>query len=116
MTEPISAAVGPETSADASVEKFEAWGFVELMGHQRAAGKLSERSIAGRNLLQVDIPLDSGGFRTVFYGGGAIYALHPTDEAAARKLAAGLGNRPMYAYEFTAHPRIERDGYDQSGG
>lgn len=46
-------------------EKFEAWGIVELMGHQRVAGRLSEQPLGGGNLLRVDIP-DGEGFRSTF--------------------------------------------------
>lgn len=81
-------------------EKFEAWGIVELMGHQRAAGRLSEQTLGGANLLRVDIP-DGEGFRTVFYGASAIYALHVTDETIAKAAAAAQGTRPTYAYEVS---------------
>lgn len=101
-----------ELTAAPAPEKFEAWGFVELMGHQRIAGRLSERAIAGRNLLQVDVP-EGEGFRTVFYGGGAIFAMHVTDEAVARKLATRLGDKPVYAYQLDAAPRLpSRDDLD----
>lgn len=90
-----------------SSEKFEGWGIVELMGHQRTAGRLSERSIAGSNLLQVDIPQEGDAFRTVFYGGSAIYALHPTDEPSARAMARAMSSRPVYEYELKNQLRIE---------
>ena len=81
-------------------EKFEAWGIVELMGHQRVAGRLSEQPLGGGNLLRVDIP-NGEGFRSTFYGASAIYAVHITDEAAARKIADSCGTRPTYAYELS---------------
>lgn len=81
-------------------DKFEAWGLVELMGHQRVAGRLSEQPLGGGNLLRVDIPSGES-FRTAYYGASAIYAVHITDEAAARKLADGMGTRPPYAYELS---------------
>jgi hypothetical protein len=90
-----------------SGEKLEGWGIVELMGHQRTAGRLSERSIAGSNLLQVDVPVTETEFRTVFYGGSAIYALHPTDEASARLMGRSLGQRPVYSYELERQARLE---------
>lgn len=87
-------------------DKFEAWGIVELMGHQRTAGRLSEQMIAGANLLRVDLPQGEGdNFRTMFYGPSSIYAVHITDEQAARAVAAGLGQRPVYAYEIDSHLR-----------
>jgi hypothetical protein len=81
-------------------EKFEAWGIVELMGHQRVAGRLSEQPLGGGNLLRVDIP-NGEGFRTAFYGASAIYAVHITDEPAARQVATNIGTRPPYAYELS---------------
>ena len=80
-------------------EKFEAWGIVELMGHQRVAGRLSEQPLGGGNLLRVDIP-NGEGFRTAYYGASAIYAVHITDEPAARAAAVGMGTRPPYVYEL----------------
>lgn len=88
-------------------ESIEGWGIVELMGHQRTAGRLSERSIAGSNLLQVDVPVTDTEFRTVFYGGSAIYALHPTDEKSARLMAKSLGQRPVYQYELDHQARLQ---------
>lgn len=90
-----------------AAESIEGWGIVELMGHQRTAGRLSERSIAGSNLLQVDVPVSETEFRTVFYGGSAIYALHPTNEESARLMARSLGQRPVYHYELDRQRRIE---------
>lgn len=79
-------------------EKFEHWGIVELMGHQRCAGRLTEEMIGGANMLRVDVP-NGESFRTAYYGSSAIYALHVTDEKVARAAASGMGSRPPYAYE-----------------
>ena len=81
-------------------EKFEQWGIVELMGHQRTAGRLSEETVGGANMLRVDVP-DGESFRTAYYGSSAIYALHVTDEKVARAAARGMGPRPPYAYEVS---------------
>ena len=81
-------------------EKFEQWGIVELMGHQRTAGRLSEETIGGASMLRVDVP-DEETFRTAYYGASAIYALHVTDEKIARAAASGIGRRPPYAYEVS---------------
>ena len=81
-------------------DKFEHWGIVELMGHQRAAGRLSEETIGGANMLRVDVP-EGDTFRTAYYGSSAIYAVHITDERIARAVADGMGRRPPYAYEIS---------------
>jgi hypothetical protein len=92
-------------------EKFEAWGLVELMGHQRTAGRISEEQVGGANLLRVDVPIDAENYRTTYYGSSAIYALHVTDEATARALAGRMDKRPAYAYALeTSSPRLSAAG------
>lgn len=89
--------------------KFSGWGLVEIMGHQRIAGRLGERCIAGANLLQVDVPTGQGenDFRTEFVGGHSIYRLHPTDERTARAIAKSIGTKPHYSYEVESQLRLE---------
>lgn len=95
-------------------DKFEQWGILELMGHQRTAGRLSEEMIAGSNLLRVDIPINASEFRTAYYGSSAIYALHVTSEETARKAAGAMSTKPPYAYllESERLPRIGTDELD----
>lgn len=100
-------------------ERFEQWGIVELMGHQRTAGRLTEETIGGANMLRVDVP-DGELFRTAYYGASAIYALHVTDEKVARAAATGMGKRPPYAYEISRllpapeAPEVDEDDDDGS--
>jgi hypothetical protein len=81
--------------------KFECWGIVEIMGHLTIAGQVSEQSIAGVNMLRVDVPAVGGldGY-TKFFGGGSIYAITPTDEETARAAAAGLRQRPVEVWKL----------------
>lgn len=99
-------------------DKFEHWGILELMGHQRTAGRLSEEMIAGSNLLRVDIPINAQEFRTAYYGSSAIYALHVTSEETARKAASAMSTKPPYAYllESERLPRIASDEPDNEEG
>ena len=69
---------------------------VELMGHNVIAGAVSEVTIAGVAFLRVDVPeVDGSPAFTKFFGGSAIYAITPTDEATARQAAARLAVRPV---------------------
>jgi hypothetical protein len=91
--------------------KFESWAIIEIMGHQRLAGRCSEEVIAGAPLLRVDVPTGDGpeDFRTEYLGAGSIYRLHPTNEAAARAAAKAMrANRPHYAYEVDSQLRLEQ--------
>ncbi len=98
-------------------EKFESWGLLELFGHQRIAGKLSEQSIGGCHFIRVDVPEVSGvSAYTRFFTQGAIYAMTPMDEATARKLAAYLRAVPVSPYEVRAvdpAPQIPNSSDDE---
>lgn len=86
-------------------EKFESWGMLELFGHQRLAGKLSEQTIGGCHFIRIDVPA-VGELQpyTRFFTQGAIYGLTPTTEAVARRLAAGLRAAPISRYDLPALP------------
>jgi len=83
------------------------WGVVELMGHNVVAGEVSEQTIAGAAFLRVDVPeVDGQRPFTKFFGGAAIYAITPTDEATAREAAARLTVRPVNTWVV---PDIRRE-------
>ena len=86
---------------DKTIEKFEAWGLLELFGHQRLAGKLSDQTIGGVHFLRIDVPAvgDVPPY-TRFFTQGAIYGMTVTTEDVARRLAGTLQARPVSAYEL----------------
>lgn len=92
-------------------EKFEQWAIVELFGHQRLAGLVSEDSIGGCSFVRVDVPRDEGdGFTfTRYLGNGAIYAINVVDEAIARAAAQRIAARPVYGYEIPALAQDDSD-------
>ncbi len=74
-----------------SEEKFDQWGIVEVMGHQRLAGRVMEQAVGGTAFVRVDVPESEG--RPAFtklLGSGAIYAITLTTEETARLAAARL--------------------------
>ena len=84
-----------------TTEQFESWGLLELFGHQRLAGKLSEQTIGGCHFIRIDVPEvgDTAAY-THFFTQGAIYGMTPMDETTARKLAAYLRAVPVSPYEL----------------
>jgi hypothetical protein len=82
-------------------DHFEAWGIVDLFGHTRLAGRISEQTIGGETFIRVDVPngpeLDK--FHTRLFGKGAIYGMSLTDEAIAREYAKRSTTRPVSAYD-----------------
>lgn len=73
---------------------FEGWAILELMGHRRLGGFVSETTFAGAGFVRIDVPADSkgNGGATQLYGASAIYCITATTETIAR--AAAELNRP----------------------
>lgn len=85
------------------VEQFDQWCLVEMMGHQRIAGKVTEKVIAGQGFLQVDVPETSRNPAfTRFVSPGSLYALNPIDEATARWYAENLQVKPIESWDINA--------------
>ena len=82
-------------------EKFETWALIELFGHTRIAGKVSEQNIAGTNMLRIDIPETTHNPKhTKFYGSSAIYGIHPIDEETARSMAENFNIQPVESWDI----------------
>jgi hypothetical protein len=105
----------------ADTPSFSGWAIVEVMGHRRLAGYVSEQPIAGAALVRVDVPATDGDAPDV-YGGDprgtpgytqmigvqSIYALTPCDEATACKAARQL-ERTKLPYQPRALAAGARD-------
>jgi hypothetical protein len=86
---------------DTTTDPF--WAIVEIFGHQRLAGLVSEFSFGGETFVRVDVPASAERHAfTKLYGKGAIYAISFVDESIARAAAARLDVRPITAYDVGA--------------
>jgi hypothetical protein len=87
----------------------ETWAIVEIMGHVRWAGRVSEVTKFGCVGILIEVPVDPGiggpSFVPRFYAGGSIYGFTPVPEAYARKIAAQMEDPRPYA------PPAPRLGY-----
>jgi len=88
-----------------SNETFDMWAVVELMGHRRMAGRVTEQTVAGTALLRIDIPSDPP--VTQLYGGSAIYCITPTTEEIARAVALHNQPQPVHRWELAAPQQEE---------
>ena len=82
-----------------SEEKFESWAIIELFGHSRIAGLISEQTIGGTSFIRVDVPeVDGCQPFTRFLGNGAIYSMTPVSEQIARLAAEKIQDKPIHIY------------------
>lgn len=84
-----------------TTQTLDIWGIVELFGHSKIAGKLTEQNIAGTNMLRVDVPeTEKQPAFTKFYGSAAIYAINPVTEEVAKAKAHQLSVAPIDAWDI----------------
>lgn len=77
------------------------WAVVELMGHVKLAGRLSEEEKFGAKMGRLDIPQGDGSFVTKFFGGASVYAVTVTTEAVARQVAKTASSpAPVHPWDF----------------
>ena len=109
-------------------EDFASWAIVELMGHVRMAGKVSEVELFGSKMGRIDLPTRKpcedckgsgadaltppgkcplcGGagteqsFITQYFGGQSVYRMTPTTEETARRVAGDVAPEPVHLWEL----------------
>lgn len=102
-----------------SKEPFEGWAILELMGHRRLAGYVSEVELAGAGMLRLDIPATVGDgpneniATTQFYSPSSLYCLTPTTEEVARRAAYLSMPRPVSRWELE-QPEPQTDDFADS--
>ena len=82
-------------------ELFEQWAVVELLGHVRMAGLVTEEDRFGGKLGRIDIPVGDK-FITQYFGHGSVYRLTPCSEEVARAVSSANEPRPVHVYELPA--------------
>ena len=94
-----------DTGDGAGRDTFDGWALVELMGHRRLAGRVTEEVRFGAAMLRIDVPDPAGGSTTQFYGPTAIYCVTPITEETARRFAGRFQPEPIQAWELEPPPQ-----------
>ena len=76
------------------------WAIVELMGHIKLAGRLSEEEKFGSKIGRLDIPTEGDDFITQYFGGGSVYRITFVTEAVARHVATQTAPAPVSPWDF----------------
>ena len=92
-----------------SAPAFESWCILELMGHRRMGGYVTEATLAGGSFLRIDVPEDDAGKKfTQFYPPASVYCMTPCSEEAARGVARANRPEPVHSYELPKLPEAKR--------
>ncbi len=77
------------------------YAIVELFGHQKIAGRISDEIVGGQSFVRVDVP-QAGEVPayTKLFGSGAIYAITFVSEEIATAMAQGLQKEPVSVYDL----------------
>ena len=82
-------------------EAKEMWALVELFGHNRIAGKVTEAEIGSGALIRVEVPaVKDREALTKYYNVKAIYGITPVDEATAKRMAESIDAAPVNSYSI----------------
>lgn len=83
------------------MEKFELFAVVELFGHNRMAGKVSEQSIGVATFIRVDVPETSSQPKfTRLLNPSSIYAINPVTEEVANSMAEHIAVKPIESWDI----------------
>ncbi|MBS4034368.1 MAG: hypothetical protein KGZ85_07895 [Ignavibacterium sp.] len=84
---------------DKNQETIETWAYIEIMGHNRIAGRVSERKVGIQVMLQVDVPKPDEGFsHTELFSPSSIFSIKPTTEEWCRKFVGARVNYDVLPY------------------
>ncbi len=77
----------------------EVWAIVELMGHVKLAGKLTEEEKFGVKMGRLDIA-DGDAFVTQLFGGASVYRITIVTEEVARQVNRSTSPAPVSPWDF----------------
>jgi hypothetical protein len=83
-----------------SSEESESWAIVELMGHVKMAGRLTEEERFGSKLGRLDIPMGDGPFGTIYFNAASVYRITVCTEEVARVVSARNQPEPVHPWEM----------------
>jgi hypothetical protein len=83
------------------IKPIQAWAVVELMGHVKIAGQVSEETHFGTVLGRLDIPeIGDKPALTIFFGGSSIFRITPCTEEVAKLVLQQNFQAPIVAYQL----------------
>ena len=82
-------------------KKFELPALVELFGHQRLAGTVTEQTIGSATFIRIDVPeTKHQGKFTRLVNPSAVYAINPVTEEVMLQMADNLDEKPIDSWDI----------------
>ncbi|HEY9825209.1 MAG TPA: hypothetical protein V6D19_07160 [Stenomitos sp.] len=97
-----------------NMDEFTGWAILEIMGHRRLGGFLSEQAIAGGKMLRIDIPGPNETKTSQFYNIGSVYSVTPCAEEIAKAFALKHQPEPVARWELPQLPNAVIQSADTS--
>jgi hypothetical protein len=96
---------------------FELYAIVELFGHQKVAGKVSEQAIGSSTFVRIDVPeTQSAPPFTRFVNPSAVYAINPVTEEVMLARAENIQAQPIDAWDIRRmHEKLLLLGQQEPG-
>lgn len=94
-------------------QRLETYAVLEIMGHQKFAGLVTEQTVAGHGFVRIDVPeivLADGRVLPAFtklFGPQSVYAMTPCTRETALAWGAQLRQRAFSEYEAPRLPAID---------
>ena len=118
--QPSAVSQGPQLMLPGAEKEPElkAWALVELFGHQRIVGFLTQQTFGSGVLFRVDVPdlLEKKGGTvlrkgfTRYFGLAAIYSVTPIDEETVRELLPSIDGTPARPLGLSSYSDSEDFG------
>lgn len=82
-------------------QQIKLFAIVELFGHQKMAGVVTEQQLGGASFVRVDVPeTESSPAFTRLLNPSAIYAINPVSEDVMKLKVESLNAKPIEAWDF----------------
>ena len=82
-------------------QPFDSWAIVEMLGHRRVIGRVTEQVIAGAGFIRIDVPGEGGDPAvTQIVAPASIYCITPVSEQVARLTARARPVRPITTWDL----------------
>ena len=82
-------------------EKFELFALVELFGHSRIAGQVTEHAMGSSTFIRIDVPETKTQPKfTRFVNPSAVYAINPVTEEVMKEMAERIEQKPIDSWDI----------------